>query len=159
MDERIDFARLPSPRPPESLWSAIAGELDWRRRRRHTARFSALAAMLAVIVVASVVVEMPAPPNGTSGETARPAQMGLAELRATSARLESRLADRRRGVVDSMELESLLWLEAELSWLDEQLTDAPADPELWRQRILLLSELNRRYAEGDWRHEMLLAGI
>lgn len=159
MDERIDFTRIQQVGPPEDLWPAIAGALDRRHRRRLVRRFSALAAMITVIVLATMMVEMPVPPSAPGGEMVRNTEVTLADLRATSARLESRLAEQRQSVVDGMELESLLWLEAELAWLDEQLADSPADRELWRQRIELLAELNRRYAEGDWRRDMLLAGV
>lgn len=159
MDERIDFTRIQQVGPPEDLWSAIAGGLDRRHRRRLVRRFSALAAMTTVVVLATMMVEMPVPPSAPGGEMGHTTEVTLADLRAISARLESRLAEQRQSVVDGMELESLLWLEAELAWLDEQLADSPADRELWRQRIELLAELNRRYADGDWRRDMLLASV
>lgn len=159
MDERIDFTRLQRPGPPEDLWPAIAGELDRRKGQRIVQRFSALAAVIAVVVLAAVMVELPAPPAAGDDPAAQPAGVTLAELRSTSADLESRLADQRQSVVEGIELESLLWLETELAWLDEQLADSPDDRELWQQRIVLLQELNRRYAEGDWRHDLLLAGV
>lgn len=159
MDERIDFTRTRSMDPPEDLWPAIAGELDRRGRHRLVRRISALAAAVAVVVLATVLVELPAPPSGPGEEAVPAGEVTLADLRATSARLESRLTDQRQSVVDGMALESLLWLEAELAWLDEQLADSPADRELWRQRIELLVELNRRYADGDWQRDMLLASV
>lgn len=157
MDERIDFTRIQRPGPPEDLWPAIAEDLDRRGKQRFLRRFSAVAAMVAVVVLATVMVEMPAPPAPGDGPGAQPAGVTLADLRATSAQLESRLADQRQSVVEGIELEALLWLETELAWLDEQLADSPADRDLWRQRIVLLQELNLRYAEGDWRHDLLLA--
>lgn len=157
MDERIDFSRMQQAGPPEDLWPAIAGELDGRKKRRFVQRFSALAAMITMVVLAAVMVEVPAPPAADGDPAAQPAGVTLAELRSASADLESRLADQRQSVVEGIELESLLWLETELAWLDEQLADSPNDRELWRQRIVLLQELNRRYAEGDWRHDLLLA--
>lgn len=159
MDDAIDFTRMKRSGPPESLWPAIAGELDRRGRHRFVRRVSALAATVTVVVLATVLVELPAPPPGAGEETVSVGEVTLADLRATSARLESRLSDQRQRVVGGMELESLLWLEAELAWLDEQLADTPADRELWRQRIELLAELNRRYADGDWRRDMLLASV
>lgn len=159
MDERIDFTPLERAGPPEQLWPAITGELNRRSRRRLMQRVSALAAMITVVVLATVMMEVPTPPAGSGDPLASPSVASLADLRAASADLESRLADRRQSVVDGAELESLLWLEAELAWLDEQLADSPADRELWQQRIELLQELNRRYAGGDWRHELLLASI
>lgn len=159
MDERIDFTRLQRSAPPEDLWPAIANELDRGGRRRFVQRAFAVAAMITVVVLASVLVDMPAPPTGANNPVAAPAELTLNELRAISARLETRLSDQRQSVVDGVELESLLWLESELAWLDEQLADAPTDSDLWRQRILLLQELNRRYAEGDWRRELLLASV
>ncbi|NEZ04832.1 hypothetical protein G4Y73_11785 [Wenzhouxiangella sp. XN201] len=159
MDERIDFTRMQQTGPPEDLWPAIAEDLDRRGKQRFLRRFSAVAAMVAVVVLATVMVEMPAPPAPGDGPTAQPAGVTLADLQATSAQLESRLADQRQSVVEGIELEALLWLETELAWLDEQLADSPADRDLWRQRIVLLQELNRRYAEGDWRHDLLLASV
>ncbi|NBB93773.1 MAG: hypothetical protein GVY32_11470 [Gammaproteobacteria bacterium] len=166
MDDAIDFTRLERSGPPDGLWPAIAGELDRRRKHRLVRRVSALAAMVTVVVLASLFVEMPAPPAGPGAETAATStdssatsMVTLADLRATSARLETRLADHRQRPIGGLELESLLWLETELAWLDEQLADSPADRELWRQRIELLAELNRRYADGDWRRDMLLASV
>lgn len=164
MDERIDFTQMQRPWPPEDLWPAIAGELDRRRKHRFVRRVSALAAVVTVVVLVALLIDAPAPPAGEQ-QIASPAtenasaEMTLADLRAASARLESRLSDQRQRAVGGMELESLLWLEAEVAWLDEQLADAPADRELWRQRVVLLQELNRRYADGDWRREMLLASV
>ena len=161
MDKAIDFSRMPADAgPPDDLWPAIAGELDRRRRHRFTQRLSALAAMVAVVVLATVLVDAPSPPIGEpTPDAGAPAEVTLAELRATSAWLEDRLSSQRQRPVDGRELESLMWLEAELAWLDEQLADAPQDRELWRQRVALLDELNRRYAGGDWRREMLLASV
>lgn len=159
MDERpIEFDRLTSPAPPDDLWPAIAGELDRRRRGRGVRRLGAVAAVIALVVLAVVVVERPVPPNPEAGAGGATVET-LAELRAASARLETRLAEQRMRVVDGGELESLVWLEAELAWLDEQLAEAPADRELWRQRVELLRELHRRYAGGDWRNEMQLASV
>ncbi|WP_376694738.1 hypothetical protein [Wenzhouxiangella sp. EGI_FJ10305] len=164
MDDAIDFTRMNRSGPPENLWPAIAGELDRRRRHRFVRRVSALAAVVTVVVLVTVLVDAPAPPAGGEPIASAPTDSGstgltLAELRAASARLEDRLSDQRQRAVGGMELESLLWLEAELAWLDEQLAETPADRELWRQRIELLTELNRRYADGDWRREMLLASV
>lgn len=159
MDDAIDFTRMNRSGPPDDLWPAIAGELDRRRRHRFVRRVSALAAMVTVVVLASVFVQMPAPMPAPGEAPSSPEPWTLAELRATSSRLESRLADHRQSPVDGLELESLLWLEAELAWLDEQLADSPADRDLWRQRVELLAELNRRYADGDWRREMMLASV
>ncbi|HSH27376.1 MAG TPA: hypothetical protein VK972_06375 [Wenzhouxiangella sp.] len=159
MDDAIDFTRIQGSGPPDDLWPAIAGELDRRRKHRFARRVSALAAVVAMAVLAAVLVDAPAPPAGEELIASAPAGVTLADLRAVSARLESRLSDRRQRVVGGIELEPLLWLEAELAWLDEQLADTPADPELWRQRVMLLQELNRRYADGDWRRELLLASV
>jgi len=159
MDEPIDLTRLERSGPPDDLWPAIADELDRRGKRRLVRRLSALAAAISVIVLASVFVGLPAPPAGVQQAATGSSEVTLAQLQATSAWLEARLSDQRRSVVDGTELESLLWLEAELAWLDEQLAHAPTDPELWRQRIELLAELNQRYADGGWRHDMLLARI
>jgi hypothetical protein len=159
MDDAIDFTRMNRSVPPDDLWPAIAGELDRRRRHRFVRRVSALAAMVTVVVLASLFVQVPMPLTGPAGQPGAAAEVTLADLRATSARLEGRLADHRQRPVGGLELESLMWLEAELAWLDEQLADAPADRELWRQRIALLAELNRRYADGDWRHDVLLASV
>lgn len=164
MDDAIDFTRMNRPGPPDDLWSAIAGELDRRKKHRFVRRVSALAAMVTVVVLATVLVDAPTPPVGEEPIASAPAEsasseLTLADLRAASARLESRLSDQRQRAVGGMELESLLWLEAELAWLDEQLADTPADRELWRQRVVLLQELNRRYADGDWRRDMLLASV
>ena len=159
MDDAVDFTRMERSGPPDDLWPAIAGDLDRRRRGRLVQRLSGLAAVITVVVLAAVMVEMPSPP--ADGGHAGPDISGatLSDLRAASARLESRLSDRRLSVVDGVELESLLWLEAELAWLDEQLADAPADAGLWRQRVELLQELNRRYGGNDWRREVMLASV
>lgn len=159
MDEAIDFTRMNRTDPPEDLWPAIAGELGRRRRHRLVRRVSALAAMVMLVVLASVFVQMPVPTDDTAVEPPAATEATLAELRAISARLEAGLADHRQRPVGGLELEALLWLEAELAWLDDQLADAPADRDLWRQRIELLAELNRRYADGDWRRDMLLANL
>jgi hypothetical protein len=116
--------------------------------------------MVTVVVLATVLVDAPAPPAADpTVDAGAPAEVTLAELRATSAWLEERLSAQRQRPVGGQELESLMWLEAELAWLDEQLADAPRDQELWRQRVVLLNELNQRYAGGDWRREMLLASV
>lgn len=159
MDDAIDFSRVQGACPPDDLWPAIAGELDQRRKHRFVRRVSALAAMVAVVVLATMLVGVPAPPTGDKQIASAPAGVTLADLRALSARLESRLSDQRQRAVGGIELEPLLWLEAELAWLDEQLADSPADRELWRQRVVLLQELNRRYADGDWRRELLMASV
>ncbi|RFF29844.1 hypothetical protein [Wenzhouxiangella sediminis] len=159
MDDAIDFTRMNRSGPPDDLWPAIAGELDRHRKHRLVRRVSALAAMVTVVVLASVFVQMPEPTSEPGTPSTGSEMMSLADLRAASARLENRLADHRQRPVGGLELESLLWLETELAWLDQQLAEAPADPDLWRQRIELLAELNRRYADGDWRREMLLASV
>lgn len=161
MDKPIDFSRMPDAAPPDDLWPAIAGALDRSKRRRLTQRLSALAAMVTVVVLATVLVETPTPPQGepTVAEAGGPAEVTLADLRAASAWLENRLSVQRQRPVGGLEVESLMWLEAELAWLDEQLADAPQDRDLWQQRVALLTELNQRYAGGDWRREMLLASV
>lgn len=164
MDDAIDFNRVQRPGPPDELWPAIAGELDRRRKHHFVRRVSALAAMVTVAVLMTVLIEAPAPPAGEEWIAGVPTESAvteptLADLRAASALLETRLSGQRQRAVGGLELESLLWLEAELAWLDEQLAEAPSDRELWRQRVALLTELNRRYADGDWRREMLLASV
>lgn len=157
MDERIDFTRTRPMEPPEDLWPAIAGELDRRGRNRFARRVWTIVAAFLVVVLA--VVLTPAPRVTTESETAGAGATRLEALQAQSARLESRLAGYRGGVVESNALEGLFWLEAELGWLDEQLTRSPGDADLWRQRIELLEELNRRYARDHWASEVFLAGI
>lgn len=159
MNDAIDFTRVQGAGPPDDLWPAIAGELDRRRKHRFARRVSALAAIVTVVVLAAVLVGAPAPPAGDEQIASAPTGVTLADLRTVSARLELRLYDLRQRPVGGIELEPLLWLEAELAWLDEQLADSPADRELWRQRVVLLQELNRRYADGDWRRELLLASV
>ena len=165
MDNAIDFSRMPDSAPPDDLWPAITGELDRRGRRRFVQRLSALAAMVTVVVLATVLLDAPPGPgpgygpDPVAGQGAGASEVTLAELRAQSAVLEASLSRQRQRVVDGAGLESLIWLETELAWLDEQIMDDPDDRGLWRERVGLLIELNRRYAEGDWQQGILLASV
>lgn len=157
MDKAIDFSRLTQSKPPADLWPAIAGELDRRRKQRFMRRL--LAATAVFLLAALVVVITQAPDVANEGRLPTAQSVRLDGLQARSARLEAELSTYRRGVVESDSLESLVWLEVELGWLDSQLADSPDDPGLWRQRVELLQELSRRYAREHWGNEILVAGI
>jgi len=157
MDKAIDFSRLAQARPPADLWPAIAGELDRRRKQRFARRMFGAAAVFLLAALAVLVTQVPQ--VATDDQPPAAQSLRLDDLQARSAQLEEALAFYRSGVVESDSLESLVWLEVELAWLDSQLAGAPEDSHLWRERVELLEELGRRYASEHWGNDILVAGI
>ena len=135
---------LPRRDPPAALWSSIRDELDQRRsarRLRRGALASLAMAACAVVVVITLALQVPSEPPGLvhSGDNA------LVQARQVSALLESQLRLRHLAAVDTDSIESLVWLENELHWVDLQLSSKPDDIELWQRRAELLAEMNQVY--------------
>ncbi len=156
MNERNELNSLPEIDPPPALWSAIRGELDRRRASRRNSRILMLAVAAAIVLaLAPLFFGQPDPSlPGIDQPVAAGEVDELVKARALSALLEAELRQRRHGTVSARSLESLLWLETELAWLDARLADQPSDLDLWRQRIELLSELNRHHYSDHWHAEV-----
>lgn len=156
------FENLPPLDPPPALWSAIRSELDQRARARRLRRTGWLAsAAAAVAVMAFMVHLMPFPnpvtePAVTESVVAETGEPALIQIRQLSALLEARLRQQHFSAVSSGSLESLVWLENELTWLDIRLASQPDDLELWQRRTELLAEMNRLYQHDNWQSQMRL---
>jgi hypothetical protein len=146
---------LPQLDPPAALWSSIRDELDQRRsarRLRRGALASLAMAACAVVVVVTIALQVP---NG-SHDPAGPQDNALVQARQVSAVLESQLRLHHLAAVDTASVESLVWLENELHWLDLQLSAKPDDIELWQRRAELLSEMSQLYGASSWQAQIQL---
>jgi hypothetical protein len=149
---------LPPLDPPPALWRSIEGELDRqhsaRRQRRWAIASSAVAAAIVLAVVVGLV-QQPAiqPPAMPDSDPA------LVQARQVSALLEAQLRQQHYGAVNTSTVESLVWLESELGWLDARLASDPNNLELWQRRTELLGEMNRLYGQSHWQSEMRLTSL
>jgi hypothetical protein len=130
------------------------------RRARHRGWLvSGLAAALALTVGIALLQAPSMPP--TTIETAESTTAGaeLIQIRQLSALLEASLRQQQVGAVSTGALESLVYLENELGWLDIRLASQPADLALWQRRIELLDEMNRLYSRNHWQTQMKLTSL
>ena len=73
--------------------------------------------------------------------------------------LEASLRRQNLGAVNTASVESLVWLENELGWLDTRLASNPNDLDLWQQRNQLLEEMNQLYGRNSWQAQMQQASF
>ena len=164
-DHQRKFEDLPPLEPPPALWSAIRSELDQRgraRRLRLGGWLASAAAAVAVLVVVVHLVQFPDPATDTDAMTPAVADANdssLIQVRQLSALLEARLRQQHFSAVSSGSVESLVWLENELTWLDFRLASQPDDLELWQRRTELLAEMNRLYEYDNWQSQMRLTSF
>lgn len=149
---------LPLLDPPPALWRSIEGELDRRQTGRRQRRWAIVSSAMAAAVVVAVAVGLIQQP-----EIQPPAWPGndpaLVQARQVSALLEAQLRQQHHGAVSTSAVESLVWLESELGWLDVRLASDPKNLELWQRRTELLSEMNRLYGQNHWQSEMRLTNL
>jgi hypothetical protein len=170
----LGLQQLPERRAPAALWPAIEARLQPQAKRRPRSAWLELAA--AAAVAALIVVQLsPAPLSDSDPETltanetgsqATPAldkleddSLPLDAAQRLSAVLEAELQRSRRHALPAEALAGLVWTETELRLTDELLAEDPANVELWRQRIGLLGELNRRYQRDHWQQDLRLTSI
>lgn len=162
---QTDFKHLPPLDPPPALWSAIRSELDQRsraRRLRRTGWVASAAAAVAVLAIVINLVHLPdraTPPAATETTIADSGDPSLTQIRQLSAVLEARLRQQHFSAVNSASVESLVWLENELAWLDIRLASDPNDLELWQRRTELLAEMNHLYERSNWQAQMQLTSF
>ena len=158
-NDPLGLGGMPAIKPPESLWTAISGELDAAetaaRRSKARKRWISLAAAASLSLVVVVVGLLNDSPISSPGSSTPDRE--LAQARSDSARLEQLLRQRRDGVLDAASVEMLVWMEHELGWLDMQLADRPDEADLWRQRADLLGQMTRHYESNSWQAEIQLA--
>ncbi len=155
---------LPPLDPPPALWASIRSELDQRRATRHHRRGAWVASAAAVVAVLALVINLiyqpERVPNGTSSVAITTADdSALIQARQISAMLEAKLRQHNLGAVNTASVESLVWLENELGWLDMRLASNPNDLELWQQRNQLLDEMNRLYGRNSWQSQMQMTSF
>jgi hypothetical protein len=159
------FENLPTLDPPPTLWSAIRSDLDRRSRARRLRRAGWITSAAAAIAVLAIVVHLsPLPDPDTGSVATEPAgaeisDQSLIEIRQLSALLEARLRQQHFSAVSSNAMESLVWLENELTWLDMRLASHSDDLELWQRRTELLAEMNRLYERNHWQTQMRQASF
>lgn len=144
---------LPPLDPPPALWRAIETELDQQQTSRRHRRWALMSSSIAAVVVLAVVVSLVRQPD-----IQPPAQPGsesaLVQARQISALLEAQLRQQSLSAVNTSSVESLVWLENELGWLDMRLASNPNDLQLWQRRAELLGEMNQIYGRGSWQAQM-----
>lgn len=157
---------LPQLDPPPALWASIRSELDQRQAaRRHRRRTFVASAVAAVAVLAVVInlIQLPEPGPGldNGGDTVAMSanESDLIQARQISALLEASLRRQNLGAVNTASVESLVWLENELGWLDTRLASNPNDLDLWQQRNQLLEEMNQLYGRNSWQAQMQQASF
>lgn len=150
--------KLPPLDPPPALWRSIENELDQRQASQRHRRWTLISASMAAVIVLAVVIGLVRQP-----EIRIPAQAdidpALVEARQISALLEAQLRQQHFGAVNTASVESLVWLENELGWLDMRLASDPNNLELWQRRSELLSEMNRLYGQSSWQAQMRLTSL
>jgi hypothetical protein len=158
-----ELQALPQLSPPPALWSAVCDQMDRQalaRRSRHRGwMVSGLAAALALAVGIGVFNSPSMPPSALETASSTPASTELIQVRQLSALLEASLRQQQVGAVSTGALESLVYLENELGWLDIRLASRPGDLELWQRRIELLDEMNRLYGRNHWQTQMKLTSL
>ncbi len=160
---RLD--RLPALDPPPALWSSIRSELDQRALDRRHKNRGWLAAGLAAVLLLSVSIGLlddrksKGAPGPGSAASLPPEDPQLVQARRLSAALEAGLRRSQHSSVSSGSVESLVWLENELGWLDMRLANQPDSLALWQRRIELLGEMNRLYSRNDWQTQMQLTSF
>jgi anti-sigma-K factor RskA len=149
---------LPTLGPPPALWPAIRSDLDrhqLNRRFRHWAQASMAVAAVAVLAVVTVLIYHP----DHSTDIVLADDPALVQARQLSAAMEAQLRQQHLGAVSTASVETLVWLENELGWLDTRLASNPNDIELWQRRAWLLSEMNRLYGLNSWQAQMQLTNL
>lgn len=142
LDQAI--AALGLETPVRSAWPALATHLRTRQRRSRRRNLLALAAAASLALLALVpalrLTEPTRPAMDAGGET-------LAALMAESAVLEAQLEDDETLPLPAPIATISLEVEGQLRSVDALLSDpntgATDLPELWRQRVALLHDLNR----------------
>ncbi len=161
----LNLNSLPPLDPPPALWASIRSELDQRqtaRRHRRGIFFASAVAAVAVLAVVINLVHQPdlSPgPESTSIVAMSADESALIQARQVSALLEASLRRQNLGAVNTASVESLVWLENELGWLDTRLASNPNDLDLWQQRNQLLDEMNRLYGRNSWQAQMQQASF
>ncbi len=158
-DDTNPLNNLPRLEPPAALWPAVRGELDQRRRDRQFRRWAQASMAVAAVAVLTVVVVLIQQPADHPFDTLAADDPALIEARQFSAAMEAQLRQQHLGAVSSASVESLVWLENELGWLDTRLASQPNDIELWQRRAVLLAEMNRLYERDSWQAQLQLTSI
>jgi len=161
------LSSLPPLDPPPALWASIRSELDQRQtaRRHRRGTFSASAVAAVAVAVLAVVINLVHQPNLSPGPDSTSIlamsadESALIQARQVSALLEASLRRQNLGAVNTVSVESLVWLENELGWLDTRLASNPNDLDLWQQRNQLLNEMNRLYGQSSWQAQMQHASL
>lgn len=174
----LGLRNLPERGAPAALWPAIEARLDPSARQRPRSGWLGLAA--AAAAAALLVVLLPpalspergsetlaanqarsqaVPARNDPGENRDDGSLPLDAAQRLSALLEAELERSRGHSLPADALAGLVWTETELRLTDELLAEDPANVELWRQRISLLGELNRRYQRDHWQHDLRLTHI
>jgi hypothetical protein len=165
---REGLSALPvAPRSGEAAWTAIAGRVaSVERRRRRLARLAPLAAAASVAALAMFAALRWTEPGDSTREVALPTAPAarsnvnaeLSELQTRSQELEAMLAafPARPAVERAATSVPIDSLEAQVQWLDHQLTLAGADGhlpqarELWSDRVEVMNSLVQlRYVEAQ----------
>lgn len=138
------IAALGLETPVRSAWPVLAAHLRTRQRRSRRRNLLALAAAASLALLALVPalrLTDPTAPEIVSGDDA------LAALMAESALLEARLEDDETLPLPAPIADIGLDIEGQLRSIDALLADPDTGstdvPELWRQRVALLYDLNR----------------
>lgn len=144
---------LPALDPPPALWRAIETELDQQQTGRRHRRWRLISTSIAAAVVLAVVVGLVHQPE-FQPSTQGGSDSALVQARQVSALLEAQLRQQSLSAVNTSSVESLVWLENELGWLDMRLASNPNDLELWQRRAELLGEMNQLYGQNSWQAQM-----
>jgi hypothetical protein len=145
---------LPPLDPPPALWRAIETELDQQQTSRRHRRWTLISTSIAAAIVLAVVVGLVRQPDIQPAAQAG-SDSTLVQARQVSALLEAQLRQQSLSAVSTSSVESLVWLEQELGWLDMRLATNPNDLELWQRRAELLGEMNQLYGQNSWQAQML----
>ncbi|MFU8831388.1 MAG: hypothetical protein ACNA7J_04440 [Wenzhouxiangella sp.] len=161
-DDTNSLKNLPQLDPPAALWPAVRASLERRRLNRRFRRWTQVSmavAAVAVLAVVVVLVQQPDRQSDSSTDALVVNDSALIQARQLSAAMEAQLRQQYLGAVSSASVESLVWLENELGWLDTRLTSQPDDIELWHRRAWLLAEMNRLYQRDSWQAQLQLTSL